>query len=521
MTTTKALFVFTAALVSPAVASANPHSVAVLDFDGPRALADSGKAAVVSILADKYTVVSSRNWLDAKGSAGRKLKGKAAWAKASKAAGVDALVEGWVQDEGRNKVLTVVITDASNGDEKDELTIKLPSKGFTADVNAQVRKGIEDRFEYIDAQSGGNPDPLPTYNPRDDRKIGAKRPADDLTDDRDSRRDDRRTSRRDDDRDDRDDRRTRRRDDDRDDRDDRRTSRRDDDDVTEKEPKRIAKAEQKETKQQKEDSVLVNVFRPTSEEEEIVIPKVAHVPQPTPKAMISGGFYMSSRSLSVTADNQEGVTDYAGVPNKGIQVGGAYYPFPTKKIDGVLSGVGFSFGLQHSIGSVVTFADDEAVSDFVINQSAWNAGIHYRQPLGSGFAIDGEIGYGQSKYTIEDAPMTFEVPDTAYSFLTAGGHLDLKITEKSTVGFGAKYLYTLGQGDLTSTDWYGPGSSSGWHLDANFVIPLPKNLYVEGAFTFTRIKTSFDGVGQITEDEGATEATDSSIAGNVKVGISF
>ena len=518
---------FAAVLLVPSLAAAKPHRVAVLDFDGPRGLADTGKSAVIGVLADGYDVVSSKHWLDAKASASRKSHGPSSWAKASKASGVDAVVEGWVQDEGRSKVLTIVVTDASNGTELDQLTIKLGTKGITTDVSTQVRKGLEDRFEWIEPVSGSNPDPLPDYSPKDKRKIGAKRPDDDVAvgddDDRDARRKPARRVERDD-RDPRDSRdddrpRTRRHDDD-----DRRPSRpyNDADDVTVKEPKKVATIEVKETKAEKDQSILASVFKPVTEEEDIVTGgKASHTPRATTKATVSGGGYLSSRTLYIAAENQEGVTQYAGVPNKGLEVGGTFYPFPSKKIDGIQSGIGFSFGVGHSLGSVVTFDDGQTVGDYVINQSAWNAGIHYRAPLGNSFAIDGEVSYGSSSYVIEDAPMAFEVPDTKYTYLSAGGHLDLKITERSTVGFGAKYMYMLGTGDLNSTDWYGPGGSSGWHLDGNFVIPLPANMFLEGNLAYTRIKTAFDGVGQITEAEGVSEAVDSSISGTVKIGIGF
>ena len=55
--------------------------------------------------------------------------------------------------------------------------------------------------------------------------------------------------------------------------------------------------------------------------------------------------------------------------------------------------------------------------------------------------------------------------------------------------------------------------------DANFVIPLPASLYVRGELTYTRIETSFDGVGVITEHEAAFEAVDSNVGASVKVGI--
>jgi hypothetical protein len=517
-TTTAFRFALVAsALFAAADADAKPRRVAVLDFDGPRALADLGKAQVLTVLSESYGIVGAKTWVDAKAQAARKVHGPQQWSKASKTSGVDAVIEGWVQDEGRNKVLTLVITDASNGDEKDELTIKLGTKGFTTDVADKLRQGIEDRFEWIESTTGGNPDPLPTYRVKEKTKIGARQPKDDelVEEDRPRRRprrdDDRRDERRDDDRrDDRDERAV--------DRDDRRRS---EDDVSEKET-RVARLEVKETKAEREQGLLVNVFRPVTEEEDIVTGgKASHVPKPTSRFAVAGGLFYGSRTLYIGAENPEGVTQYAGVPSKGLAVEASFYPFPHKKIDGILSGIGFSFGVGKSLASVVTFDDGDEVGDYVINQTAWNANINYRSALGPTFAVHGSVGYGQSSYVLEDAPMTFEVPNTAYSYLSIGGGVDLSITERATVGFGAKYLYTLGTGDLSSVEWYGPGGSGGWNLDGNFSIPLPSNLYIKGELSYTRIKTTFDGVGQITEDEGVSEAVDSTVGANVKVGISF
>jgi hypothetical protein len=525
MSTTKAFrFALVAGLLFAASgADAKPRRVAILDFDGPRTLADSGRAAVVGVLADAYDVVASKNWLEAKASASRKSHGPASWSKASKATGVDAVIEGWVQEEGRRKVLTIVVTDASNGNELDQLTINLPSRGVTNDVSSQVRKGLEERFEWIEPVGGGNPDPLPTYKVKDKTKIGAKRP-DDAADSDDSDKPRRKKPKATEDDGQGDDERTTKK-----------TKKRreasqaasrgnddDADDVTEKEPKRVAKVEIKETKDEREQNVLNNVFKPVSEEEVIVTGgKAAHAPRPTPRFQISAGGYFQSRTLYIGAEKPEGVTQYAGVPNKGLAVDATFYPFPTKKVDGIPSGIGFSFGISHSLGSQVTFDDGDVVGDYVLNQAAWNIGVHYRAPLSNTFAITGSVGYGQSKYVIEDAPMTFEVPDTGYSWLSAGAHIDMKITDRASVGFGANYLYTLGAGDLNSTDWYGPGGSSGWQFGGNFVIPLPSNLFIKGELSYTRIKTKFDGVGQITEQESVSEAIDSSISGGIKLGISF
>ena len=55
----------------------------------------------------------------------------------------------------------------------------------------------------------------------------------------------------------------------------------------------------------------------------------------------------------------------------------------------------------------------------------------------------------------------------------------------------------------------------------HFVVPLPARMFVRGELSYTRFKTSFDGVGQITDEEGVYEAVDSTVQGSVKIGIQF
>ncbi len=118
-------------------------------------------------------------------------------------------------------------------------------------------------------------------------------------------------------------------------------------------------------------------------------------------------------------------------------------------------------------------------------------------------------------------PETFEVPNTSYHALHFGTHVDLSVTDRASVGFGGKYFHVLESGDLSSVEWYGPGSTSGISVDGNFVIPVLKNIYVRGEVSYSRFKTSFDGVGVITEDEGVYEAVDSNVGLNLRVGVEF
>jgi hypothetical protein len=74
---------------------------------------------------------------------------------------------------------------------------------------------------------------------------------------------------------------------------------------------------------------------------------------------------------------------------------------------------------------------------------------------------------------------------------------------------------------MSSLDWYGPGSASGFSLDASFVIPLPKQLFVKGDLNYRRFSTEFDGAGVITEEETVLGASDAAMNGSVNLGIQF
>lgn len=454
--------------------------VVVLDFDGPRTLADSGRDAVVRALGADNDIIAQKRWLDAKAEVTRTQPGPKKWPLAARRAGVDVVIEGWVQNDNRTKVLTVVVTDAANGHEFDQLTIKLPNDGVINETTLRaLRKELEDRIEWIESTTprGGLEKPGPDKpetageGPQDPVKLGGEP----------------------------------------------------------KQPLKIGPepaTPETEAKPAPTETATaspapgITVLAPT-EPVDWLPEQPKRISRPTPRARVAGGFGWRSRSLAIGAENQEGVQDYAGVPDKYLAVDAAFYPFPKEKRNGQLQGVGFSFGVNQSLGSTVTFDDLEEVGEYSIDSHGWNAAVHYRKPVGSYFAVDGEVGYGRQTYNIQDAPETFEVPNTSYHALHVGGHVDLSVTDRATVGFGGKYFHVLESGDLSSVDWYGPGRTSGLALDASFVIPLPAKLFVRGDFVYSRFKTSFDGAGIITEEEGAFEAVDSTVGITAKVGIDF
>jgi hypothetical protein len=63
----KAILIMATLLVA-ATADAKPRRVVVLDFDGPRSLADLGRSAVMSLLGEQYDVVSTKRWESARAS---------------------------------------------------------------------------------------------------------------------------------------------------------------------------------------------------------------------------------------------------------------------------------------------------------------------------------------------------------------------------------------------------------------------------------------------------------------------
>ncbi len=494
-------------------ADAKPRRLVILDFDGPRGLADTGRDEVVQVLGETYDVVAKKRWEEARANASRKTAGPSAWQKAAKTSGVDAVIEGYISDDGRHKQLTVQVREATTGNEIDNITIRLGQKGLSTDNRQKLSEELNGILQYIEGAPEALSDSLKTVDTR--KLVGAKSRGED--DYRSSFGDER----------------------------PRKKAARveaDDEDIEEapRKKKRTASVEdeieieaevEKPTKKRKKDVAadietkenadLVTLFGATSTEGQIADAKASHVPEATKKFRIGAGFYYGSRSFNVLAENQEGPQQYSGVPSKGLEVNAAVYPFPKEKFDSGLNGLGFTAGISKSAGSWVTFDDGDAVGEYAISQSSYNVGVHYRHNLHSLITIDGGATYGHSIYKFPDVPMTFETPDTDYSYFSLGAKLDLNIANKATVGFGGRFMYILDTGDVTSEDFFGPGRASGYGLDADFVIPLPRDLFIRGALAYDKYTIEYDGVGTITDEEGVYESNDSTVNGSLNIGILF
>jgi hypothetical protein len=476
-TTRLALFSSLGLALAAASADASPR-VVVLAFDGPKELADSGWKSVVSACKD-YDLIPASRWKKELASASRDLHGPSQWKAAAKKAGVDAIVEGWVQDAGRQKQLVIVVHDATSGvSSEDRILVKLGADGLAKAAEQELVDGLTTRINEI----GEHAPAVASYEVVDRAGIGGRQ-------------------------------------------------------------KPGYKGAKPEGTQQVADKVEEPAPPPTAPTNELGItvqgpactdPLAANcakpadvvvtVPPPkaapyTPRFRFSGGPYLGSRSLTFNADAVENVTQFTGVDTKGFALQGELFPFPVAK-NGQLSGLGFTLGVYQSMGATVGIDDDETTGDYAVNQNGFIAAVHWRQPIGK-VTLDGEVGYSQDNYTIEDPPEGFEVPDTAYRAVHAGFHVDLNVAPRTSIGFGGRYHYILGQGDLTSTEFYGPGASSAYSVDAHFVVPLPQKMFIKGAVEYKKVLTEFAGGGLITDDEDVFDGTDSSVTANVSIGISF
>lgn len=492
-------------------ADAKPRRVVILDFDGPRTLADKGRTAVVNVLGEQYDVVSTQRWEKAR--TANKSQGPLGWRKAAKQSGVDAVIEGWIQDEGRSKLLYLLVRDASTGDEIEKVSVKLGKAGVTTTNTDQLRVKLDEVLEFIEPINADIASKLEPVSHRQARQLTGQ-----STDDAEAaeapparRSDIKRDT-------------TRKLDGASSAAPDAETDGDVDSDgdggETVRKPRvKVAAAGTVVEKQVQEDKVgVTSVFGlpyteglPPDEKRELA------PPWRTPRFEFAAGGYYGSRSFIPLSDSDE-TQDYSA-RSKGIALHAAVYPFPTKKLNGQLSGIGFTFDLYQSAGSELVADTETENSTFSINQGGFAGAVHYRQPLGI-VSIDGEVGYSQDRYKLPQ-DLTVDVPDAAYSAFHAGAHLDLHVTDHAEVGFGAKLFYVLDNGDISDIDWYGPGSSSGFNLDASFKVPLPKQLFVRGDLSYRRIATSFDGVGGLTELDGVESAADATMSGSVKVGIAF
>ena len=137
-------------------AHASP-TLTVLDFNGPRVLAERGHAIVLELLRDRYDLVPANRW----NASNATTTARHPWARAAAETHVDHVIEGWISNEGaRGHMLTVEVRDAKTGVEIDTASVKISDAG--AVTEQQMRKLSLQLDDLVD---DADPDASPTEAP--------------------------------------------------------------------------------------------------------------------------------------------------------------------------------------------------------------------------------------------------------------------------------------------------------------------------------------------------------------------
>jgi len=263
----------------------------------------------------------------------------------------------------------------------------------------------------------------------------------------------------------------------------------------------------------------------SKEADVIATTKAPRVMKPTSKFFLEGGAFVSSRGMNFThnpPDSQQAAPDYPAQGLAGIALQGSVYPYPINKLDFDPSGIGFTFGIQKSVGSMFSAYDPDGntYGDYTINNTAYNGAIHYKIPTEM-LTFDADASYGNFGYAIEGLPGGVQIPDVNYSYLGIGGTIDLKVTDRTRAGFGAHYMYLLSAGDVSDETWYGSGTASGLDLEAHFQIPINDMLYLRGMLDYRRVSMDFEQSGDVAYNLEIGSIVDSTIGASALLGVQF
>ena len=251
-----------------------------------------------------------------------------------------------------------------------------------------------------------------------------------------------------------------------------------------------------------------------------VATQVTRVPRATSRFLVSAGVFLQSRGIEFDydADADGGPPSYPESGLQGFAAAVVVYPLPIDKYDGKPSGVGFAAKVAKSVGATLVASDDTGTGEYEIDHSAYDFAVRYRYPIDR-FAVAGEVSYGNWSHSVIDLPESIAIPDTSYNYLAAGAHVDVYPSERASIGFGARYLHITSSGGVSGEDWYGAGEGSGFEIDGDVTIPLPRNLFARGGVEWRKFTLDFEGSGELSWYWGVGTMRDASLTGSLALGV--
>jgi hypothetical protein len=466
-------------------AAAGAGRVVVLGFEGPPAVADDTRTEVVNLVAHDHDVVAPKRWVKARRAAEEKDVGPRAWARASREAGVDAVIEGAVHGERGRYVLTLAARDARSGNEIDTIEIDVGKNGLSRQARGRLREQLGDLLDWVDG-SGEAARGL------DDESLEGGEDLKDLEEDGDGG----------------------------DDGDD-------DGDGEEEAPKDKEKAKAKPAVRGND---LVALFREDAADdaEEPETPGTAHAATAPagPRARhieLTGGGYVLSRTFDFLG-GENLPAGYPGRMARGLRVAAAVFPSSRPNDRGRMSGFGVGGEVSRSVGSYVDVDNNGEILDLPVTQTRWSVAAKYRRVKG-GTTLEGSVGYGGLSHFIDDVPEDagddFDLMDGEYQELEVGGRVELAIGPSARLGFGLTYLYPTDAGEITAPDLLGSAGAWGIEGTAELQINVGASMYVAAGADYRRLSLSFAGDGDMMSTFDVDSALDIYTGAHLGAGTRF
>jgi TolB-like protein len=481
--------VFTA--ITATSAFAGTGRIVVMGFEGPNKLADNTRAAIVDELSRNHDIVPPTTWVKARRAADDQEVGNKAWARASKKAKVDAVVQGKVVTHGRKATLSLTVVQAHDGTEIDTIEISMNGQGMTDDDQLEINRELDHVLSFVDDVASSRQDADPTdmdgltnldgeqgdRPSRDDRANGDDHADRDENSDEDSRDD------------------------------------RADDDHADR---------------------GADVMALFGDEAGVSPADSTRAADRATKAASGARMFTADAAafaMSRTFAFQGGAdapADYPGSVTKGLALTAAVYPMSSDP-SGKLGGFGVSLDYARGLGSTVTvdLGGGDMADESVIYQE-WAAAAHYRYNAAAA-SIDGSVGYRSITHAIDvvdevtnpQAGDDLDALDGAYGALTAGARIEFTASPKATLGLGAEYLYVTSVGVIADASMLGGGQAWGARAQADLNYNLSKTAYVHAAATLQRVAMSFDGSGDMDAAWQVDSVTDTFAGGQLGVGIKY
>lgn len=465
-------------------AAADP-GVVVLSFEGEMNLAVSARAEIVSLVDRDYDVVPQRAWREALESDGR--RGRAAWAAASKAANVSAVIEGSTSRSGKGGkggTLHLVVRDAHTGKTIEELSAPLGKDGLTDKARADLEVSLVDAlFASGDALEAGKA--------RADKEDAAD-------DDRRARRQGRQGVQEEGD---------------------------DEDEAGEPataRPPRVSADVKVDVAHSAEPERRALFEAPSNDGSDapMVVAKPSAPRVPIADISLTGSAI--SRQFGFTGVDLP--ADYPGATVTSIGLAAALYPTSKRDSHGRLNGLGVAAAIATSVASEVPVDIDGEVFDFPVSQRYWQIDAHYRYAAGAAL-VDGHVGYASLTHYVEDIPedaaLELDLLDAEYGYLDFGGRVEIEAGPRTTLGFSASYLHMLQVGVVTDPDLLGNASAWGMKAGLDLKIRLGAGMFAGAGADYRRVSMVFDGDGELYQDVDVDDAKDTFIGGHLELGVLF